>query len=95
MDERKLKFLLSAGYKSRKLIMTLIAFLLLSLFALLTVRFPALNTNFSTFTSGILGALGLYLGGNVASKVVGAKGFKRANFPIEEEEHDDEEGKEA
>lgn len=56
------------GIKSRKFILTILGLSLLVFMALIVAKVPVVAPLYSTFVGGVLGALGLYMTGNVVNK---------------------------
>lgn len=61
------------GLKSRKFCLTIIALLLITGMGVASFWFPAATGVLPTYCGGILGALGLYMGGNVGATYVAGK----------------------
>lgn len=74
---------LSGGMASRKFLYAIGTSLLIFTGALLAAWWPALGLGiYELLITGLLGALGLYLGGNVTSKLVTARQIKA---PVDDE----------
>ncbi len=61
------------GYSSRKMIMSYAAMGLISGGSLVCAHWPAFGANYPTLVGGILGALTVYCGVNVANSFVASK----------------------
>ena len=56
--------------KSRKFILTILGLLLITLVALVGIKYQAIEGVYPTFMGGVMGILGLYFSGNVVNKHV-------------------------
>lgn len=61
------------GYKSRKFVITVLAFVFILVGAIIASLWPAFVAQYPTFVGGILGAAAVYLGGNVTNDYLNTK----------------------
>lgn len=71
------------GFKSRKMIMTYVVLLLGTVGFIITGYWPALAVTFPEYCMFLIGASGVYIGGNAAIKWVAARSQRPTSVPEE------------